>query len=771
MEKKLYANGGCKPLQKVLTFMLLLVFSLPGLAHHYYVDESNGLKYELDDEKHTAELIQQQGTSGYIFYESLYSAEKYVVPSYVADEGVKYKVTKLGANCFFNATNLKEVVLPATIEEIGDGAFIRCRELKKLKLNEGLKRIGEQCFKYTYSLEQITIPASVTEIGKLLFDLMENNQQLTITCLSFTPAEVKGDMSIYSEFYAHHTLVVPSECEAAYKKHPIWGKFFMTDYTDTATGFKYKLNATTKTATLVRNTDADGKSLYTATNYVLPSTVKDGNGVEYVLTELGDHCFVGNDKMYDWDAELHNGTLQSIVLPSTVKKIGWACFNRCFKLKDVQLPEQLEELSDSCFAECISLDGVIFPQSVTKIGECCFYGCNSLQSVKLPKNLSELEMQCFTFCTSLVNVVLPENCERLGLWCFSGCEKLEEITIPSKVNYIDLSFSRCTSLKKIVCNAIVPPVSYWDYLDGDWKLFRDCKLQVPEGCEESYKESEGWEKFYHVYYTAQDNGFNYDLNPKTQTGTLKALDRNDKENLVSGENYVVPAQITEGDITYSITDMDTQCFYSASNLTSISLPATIEKLPYGCFQGCSYLSSIQLPEKLKILESGCFAGSENLKKIVLPQALEKIGDGCFVCRSEGLETITIPASVKEIGKAAFGNDYGLSSIKSIYCESQDPVQAKDIFPNFGNGEASPLYDTCILYVPVGCVDKYKASEEWGRFANIKEFTPTAILEIVIDAHNEKSPTIYTLDGKKVGTDMQTLPKGIYVQGGKKIVVR
>lgn len=299
-------------------------------------------------------------------------------------------------------------------------------------------------------------------------------------------------------------------------------------------------------------------------------------------------------------------------------------------------------------------------------------------------------------------------------------------------------------------------------------MFRDCKLQVPEGCEESYKESEGWEKFYHVYYTAPDNGFNYDLNPKTQTGTLKALDRNDKENLVSSENYVVPAQITEGDITYSITDMDTQCFYYASNLTSISLPATIEKLPIGCFQGCEYLSSIQLPEKLKILESSCFNDCFSLKKIALPQTLEKIGDGCFVCIYDGLETITIPASVKEIGKSAFGSN---ESIKSIYCESPEPVQAKDIFPNYYNGETSPLYDTCILYVPVGCVDKYKASEEWGRFANIKEFTPTAIQGIVIDAHNEKSTTIYTLDGKKVGTDMQTLPKGIYVQGGKKIVVR
>lgn len=57
--------------------MLFFAFALPGLAQHYYVDESNGLKYELDDEKHTAELIEQQGTSGSNFdYSSLYSAEK-----------------------------------------------------------------------------------------------------------------------------------------------------------------------------------------------------------------------------------------------------------------------------------------------------------------------------------------------------------------------------------------------------------------------------------------------------------------------------------------------------------------------------------------------------------------------------------------------------------------------------------------------------------------------------------------------------------------------
>lgn len=59
----------------------------------------------------------------------------------------------------------------------------------------------------------------------------------------------------------------------------------------------------------------------------------------------------------------------------------------------------------------------------------------------------------------------------------------------------------------------------------------------------------------------------------------------------------------------------------------------------------------------------------------------------------------------------------------------------------------------------------------GTLRQYQEFTPTAIHGIVIDVYNEKSPTIYTLDGKNIGKDMQTLSKGIYVKGGKKIVVR
>lgn len=46
-----------------------------------------------------------------------------------------------------------------------------------------------------------------------------------------------------------------------------------------------------------------------------------------------------------------------------------------------------------------------------------------------------------------------------------------------------------------------------------------------------------------------------------------------------------------------------------------------------------------------------FYDCESLKHIKLPDRLEKIGPKCF--ERSGLEEITVPASVKEIGGEAF----------------------------------------------------------------------------------------------------------------------
>ena len=80
------------------------------------------------------------------------------------------------------------------------------------------------------------------------------------------------------------------------------------------------------------------------------------------------------------------------------------------------------------------------------------------------------------------------------------------------------------------------------------------------------------------------------------------------------------------------------------------------------FKYCLYPAEVIFEEgsRLRVLGDNTFDDCIHLKKIRLPDGLEKIGRRCFY--NTELEEFVIPASVKEIGKEAFGCCNGLKSI-------------------------------------------------------------------------------------------------------------
>lgn len=79
-------------------------------------------------------------------------------------------VTKIEANAFINQVDLGEVVIPASVSEIGNSAFAYCDSIGTIKLNEGLTKIGDYAFnQLAYNLTEIEIPNSVTHIGNYAF--------------------------------------------------------------------------------------------------------------------------------------------------------------------------------------------------------------------------------------------------------------------------------------------------------------------------------------------------------------------------------------------------------------------------------------------------------------------------------------------------------------------------------------------------------------------------------------------------------------------------
>lgn len=65
---------------------------------------------------------------------------------------------------------ITEIRFPSSIEEIGEGAFENCTQLRRLWLPRSIKRIGEKAFWGCTSLQRVFIPNTVKEIGLDAFD-------------------------------------------------------------------------------------------------------------------------------------------------------------------------------------------------------------------------------------------------------------------------------------------------------------------------------------------------------------------------------------------------------------------------------------------------------------------------------------------------------------------------------------------------------------------------------------------------------------------------
>ena len=126
-----------------------------------------------------------------------------------------------------------------------------------------------------------------------------------------------------------------------------------------------------------------------------------------------------------------------------------------------------------------------------------------------------------------------------------------------------------------------------------------------------------------------------------------------------------------------------------------------------------------------------------------------------------LTSVFIPASVTGIEENAFNGCRNLASLTMA-----SPVPPASVYEN-SFSTINYIYTT--LYVPEGSLAAYQTADVWKCFMKIKEYDPTGIEYVVLDTESSNLP-IYNLQGVRM-KDMDNLPSGIYIQGGKKFVVK
>ena len=464
-------------------------------------------------------------------------------------------------------------------------------------------------------------------------------------------------------------------------------------------------------------------------------------GLEYQLSTDGTYYIL---------SDIGTATDKDIIIPGEheglpVVKIKDNAFLNS-SIESVKIPNTVQIIGKSAFADCINLEIIVIPNSVTHILENAFYGCNNLiiyceaqtrpstwrhidrpihmgvgssnihvqngthyilnsqtkearlakynvesnkkidveESIKVSNieyTITKIDDYAFYKCISITDVELPNTITSIGQHAFSGCSSLESIVIPNNVTCIEeCTFLRCGKLKSITLPA------------GIKKFGSEAFV----GCNE----------LENVYYLGTiEEWLNIEFadskdNPMHYADNFYMLDNNN-------EYYL----LTELIISDTIKEITIKKFEGFKCVKKLIIPNSVESIEIGSFSEYTNLESITIPfvgvrkEDSRGETFGFIFGNPGQDRNYSPKSLEEviitggeeIGDSAF-CFLDKIKSITIPNTVKFIGRDAFFKCLGLENIyfngtleewKNIefYNEDSNPmIYAKHLFVLNENNE-------------------------------------------------------------------------------------
>ncbi len=418
-----------------------------------------------------------------------------------------------------------------------------------------------------------------------------------------------------------------------------------------------------------------------------------------------------------------------------VVTIANRAFEKCSELTQISLPQSLEEIGTSAFSGCTSLTTITVPQSVTKIGNEAFRSCTQLTSVNIPNGVTSIGKYTFMSCVKLENLKIHENISKIHSTAFLQCWKLANIEIAAGNVKYEAVNGAIYDKEENALFAYPSARGHVTIPDGvsaiGTEAFHSCNHLTGVSIPESVTDI-GTNAFYECYELVQVTL------PKALTS-------------IANYAFYRCKSLTDIKVPENVTSIGGYAFANCVELVSIEIPQGVTSIKNTSFRGCTKLTNIQIAAENSTYEAIggiiCLKNDKTLfcwpaasGAISIPEGIERIADNAFAGNTD-LTRVSLPVTLTYIGDNAFSK---CKDISSIYCFNPQPPVFYD-----SNEFARDIFNTCTLYVPMGCKEKYQTTSYWLQFANIQEFDPTAIKDVNGVADGAKVKAVYSLDGKRV----------------------
>ena len=268
----------------------------------------------------------------------------------------------------------------------------------------------------------------------------------------------------------------------------------------------------------------------------------------------------------------------------------------------------------------LSMYGVDFSTQEGHFGSGFLYNCTQLEELLLPMDIISIDTLALAMCTSLKEVLIPADVERIGFGAFYGCSSIKSLDVPDMVSVIEEgAFQNMKALEELFLGNAVTTLDNAAIL-GD-NLLKGITL------------GEGFREFSPVLFYNSPSLANINVTPgnpyfSSWEGVLFSSGRDSL--LAFPPSY----QATEYEIPEGVSRVSPYAFCMASDLQSVSMPASLQVIDTLAFFGCHSLADVHLNEGLRTLRFGAFAsvlGEEPaLVTMNLPSTMDEIEGGAFL---------------------------------------------------------------------------------------------------------------------------------------------
>lgn len=545
-------------------------------------------------------------------------------------------VEEIGESAFADNTTLVSVTIPSSVKKIDYGAFADCTSLQRIQIPNGVEEIGTGAFADCENLTKVTFGKDVKTLGAGVF----------AGCSKLSNVEIASKNANLT-------------CES---------------------GVLYD-----KAKTSVIQMLPGRKN----TTYTFPSTVET----------IYPYSF--------WGVK----NLERTVLSQKLHEISPYAFSNCEALQGIEIPYSVYRIEMKAFENCNNLEEVIIHPSVNYIHDSAFDGCRKLE-IKAEEGTTGYEFAQAHPVTNAANTEYEEtanssdtesaNQQPQGTQnSSSGSQNnMQSQTDPLETPEDDSVVGKTRVVGR---NAVI-------LIDGSKQTVHGNGSQktddvIPDNSEVS-------ETIDQMNSILSGNEETAAPLPKEEVAgnSIASQAYYDREDL---EKYDIAADITAiGDFAFArsglkeitipenVTRIGYGAFYHCSDLDTVSIPDSVTEIEPSAFEETKWLSdwikngkddfliagdgfllaykgkskTVTLPAEAKYICAGVFQEHSEIETVTLPNNLLVVGEGAFEsCTSlktiSGgsklekikdrafagcpIDTIRIPASVKEIGLRAF----------------------------------------------------------------------------------------------------------------------